>query len=100
MTESTATGSVRRTVPVRLESGLHRQVTLMARLADVSVNDLICSAIEAKLAELQQDSGIRERAAQLQQAIAEDAQAQAEALAGLIAPPSEPSARRKSTPSA
>lgn len=99
MTEST-NSAVRRTVPVRLEPVLHHQVTLMARLAEMSVNDLIRSAIEAKLAELQQDSGIRERAARLQQAIAKDAQAQADALAGLIAPTAEPSGRRKSTPSA
>lgn len=100
MTESITSGTVRRTVPVRLEPTLHHQVSLMARLADMSVNDLIRSAIEAKLAELQQDDGIRQRAAALQQAIAEDAQAQAEALAGLIAPSVEPTARRKSAPSA
>lgn len=100
MTESMTSSAVRRTVPVRLEPVLHHQVTLMARLADTSVNDLIRSAIEAKLAELQQDSTIRERAAALQQAIAEDAKAQADALAGLIAPTAEPTARRKPAPTA
>lgn len=106
MAESTPTVSTtartgRRTVPVRLEPVLHHQVVLMARLAGLSVNDLIRTALEDKLAALQQDPQIRERAADLQQAIAKDAQAQADALAGLLAAPAaEPTTRRKTTPTA
>lgn len=99
MAESTTTGNARRTVPVRLEPVLHHQVVLMARLAGLSVNDLIRMAIEDKLATLQQDPQIRERAADLQRAIAQDAKAQAEALAGLIpAPAAEPKTRREASP--
>lgn len=99
MAESTTT---RRTVPVRLEPGLHHQVVLMARLSQISVNDLIRTAIQDKLTALQQDPTIRGRAADLQEAIAQDAKAQADALAGLLAasPTVEPSARRKTTPTA
>lgn len=81
MATKSTSSTDRRVVPVRLEPTLHHQVTLMARLADMSINDLIRAAIRDKLAALQQDTGIRQRATALQQAIAEDAKAQADALA-------------------
>jgi hypothetical protein len=60
-------------------------LSILARLADVSVTDLIRTAIEARLDELASDPTISARAEDLRQAIERDAAEQREAIDSLFA---------------
>ena len=84
-----------RTIALRLDPALHPQLTMLAKLADVSVADLIRSAIDEKLASLQQDPAIHARAAELQAVLARDAQAQADVLASLLQPAADTAKTRQ-----
>jgi predicted DNA-binding protein len=88
-----------RTLAIRLEPELHARLTMLAKLAAMSVADLIRSAIEDKLKDLAADPEITDRAKDLSEAIEREAAEQREALSALIkpadgAPPSPAKASR------
>jgi hypothetical protein len=89
----------RRTLAIRLEPELHAQLTLVARLAAMSVTDLIRWAIQDKLTAMLADPEIHDRAEDLKSTIEQEAKLQADALSSLFdaSQPKAPRTTRRKT---
>lgn len=74
-----------KTLAIRLEPELHARLSMLAKLAGMSVTELIRTAIENKLADLASDPQIVDRAEDLRAAIERNAAEQRDALSDLLA---------------
>lgn len=80
-----------KTLAVRLEPEQHARLTILAKLADTTVADLIRGAIEERLAKLAADPAVAAKAEAAATAIQADAAEQQAALQGLFGITPKPS---------
>ncbi|QGH68679.1 DNA-binding protein [Pseudactinotalea sp. HY158] len=88
-----------KTLAIRLEDEQHARLTILAKLAGISVTNAIRQAIENTITELANDPEIAGRANDLQAAITREADEQRAAITALLSTaPSKPKGgARKST---
>lgn len=87
-----------KTLAIRLEDEQHARLTIVAKLADISVTDAIRQAIENAIEELAANPEIAGRANDLQAAITREADEQRAAIEALFGtPPSTPKGGAKRT---
>lgn len=76
-----------KTLAIRLEDEQHARLTILAKLADISVTDAIRQAIENAIEELAKNPEIAGRANDLQAAITREADEQRAAIEALFGTP-------------
>jgi uncharacterized membrane-anchored protein YjiN (DUF445 family) len=91
-----------KTLGVRVDEGLHAQLTFIAQLTDSTIADEIRRSIEARVQAAQSDPELIARAEEVRAEIEREAQARQQAIAGLfgnlavrseVTPPSRPARR-------
>lgn len=86
-----------KTLAIRLDGSLHNRLTILARLAGISITDAIRVAIEKEVEAMAADPDTAARAADYREAIARQAEEQRAAIEELFGPkPSTPRSTRKS----
>lgn len=87
-----------KTLAIRLEDEQHARLTILSRLAEVSITDTIRTAIEEHLAKLAADPELSAKAANLTAAIEREAAEQRDAISALFGskPPATPKGRARS----
>lgn len=73
-----------KTLAIRMEEEQHARLSIMSRLADVSITETIRQAIEARLDAMASDPDLSARAEALVAEIVREAEEQRQALAGLF----------------
>lgn len=73
-----------KTLAIRLDADLHARITILARLAELSVTDAIRIAIEKHVEVMAADPAVAAKAANLREQIARDAEEQQTALQALF----------------
>lgn len=76
-----------KTLAIRLDEELHARITILARLANLSVTDTIRDAIEKHAEVMATDPAIAAKASALREQIARDAQDQQTAIQALFGTP-------------
>lgn len=84
-----------KTLAIRLEDAQHARLTILARLSEQSVTDVIRLAIEARLDALAADPAVAAKAATLTETIDREAAEQREAIAALFGAPAASAAPSK-----
>ncbi len=86
-----------KTLAIRLEDEQHARLSILAKLADVSLTDTIREAIEIQIAKLAADPDISAKAESLSAEIDREAEEQRNAIAALFSTPNKaPSRTRQS----
>lgn len=83
-----------KTLAIRLEDEQHARLSILARLAGVTVTETIRQAIEARLEAMAADPELSARAASLAADIEREATEQREALTGMFGSGTRPAAGR------
>lgn len=73
-----------KTMAIRLDDHVHARLTILARLSDSSITDVVRDAIEARLDVLASDPAVSAKASALAEEIERDAREQRAALAQLF----------------
>lgn len=73
-----------KTLAIRLDDDLHARLSVLAKLAEVPVSDIIRRAIETELTAMSSDPALSVRASDLQADIERDAAAQRAAIAEIF----------------
>lgn len=84
-----------KTLAIRLEDDLHARLTIVAKLAETSVTDVIRRGIETQVQSMSSDPSLRAKADALRQEIEREAREQQGALQELFSSPSVRQARKQ-----
>ncbi|MGL4338976.1 MAG: ribbon-helix-helix protein, CopG family [Nocardioides sp.] len=76
--------SLMKTLAIRLDDDLHARLSVLAKLAEVPVSDVIRRAIETELTAMSSDPALSDKASDLQADIERDAAAQRAAIAEIF----------------
>lgn len=83
-----------KTLAIRLDDDVHARLTILAKLAGVSLTDAIRSGIDRQIADMSDDPALSAKAEALREEIERDAREQREALASLFGPSAAPATSR------
>lgn len=87
-----------KTLAIRLDDDLHARLTIVAKLAEVSLTDAIRQAIESHVQTMSAKPDIQAKADALRQDIEREAREQQGAISQLFgAPPTKPTTRKQHT---
>lgn len=84
-----------KTLAIRLEDDLHARLTIVAKLAETSVTDVIRRGIETQVQSMSSDPSLRAKADVLRQEIEREAREQQGALQELFSSPASRQARKQ-----
>lgn len=79
-----------KTMAIRLDDDVHARLTILARLSDSSITEVVREAIEARLETLASDPTLSAKAEALAEEIERDAREQRAAIAGLFGSGTKP----------
>lgn len=76
-----------KTLAIRLEDEQHARLTILSKLSEQSVTDVIRTAIDSRLADMASDPAVSAKAESLTAAIEREAAEQRDAIAALFGSP-------------
>lgn len=86
-----------KTLAIRLDDDLHARLTIVAKLAEISITDAIRQAVETQVQTMSSDPTLQAKADALRQEIDREAEEQRTALAGLFGPQAPRQASKRQT---